>query len=59
MMTKREHRVIQAFINCVAHGEFSADYAVTLIEDQQRYGWLTETAKEAFYAQLSEEVEQV
>ncbi len=51
-MSKREQRVIQAFLNCVRRGEYSEDYAITLIEDNQRYGWLSETAKEAFYEAL-------
>lgn len=54
-MTRRETRVINAFINCVRRGEFSADYAITLIEDSARYGWLSETAKEAFYEALDEQ----
>lgn len=48
-MTKREQRVINAFCNCVAAGEFTESYAITLIEDNQRYGWLTDGAKEVFY----------
>ena len=48
-MTKREARVITAFENCVTSGEFTEDYAITLIEDNQRYGWLSEEAKETFY----------
>lgn len=59
-MTKREKRVISAFINCVKHGEYTLDYAITLIEDSARYGWLTEAAKDAFYSAFeeSEEIEQ-
>ena len=53
-MTKREERVIRAFENCVSDGQFTADYAITLIEDNQRYGWLSEGAKEAFYTWLDE-----
>lgn len=53
-MTKRETRVINAFKNCVQSGEFTEDYAITLIEDSQRYGWLSEEAKEAFYDFLDE-----
>lgn len=53
-MTKRETRVINAFINCVKHGEYTVDYAITLIEDNQRYGWLSEDAKEVFYNFLDE-----
>lgn len=56
MLNRREKRVIQAFINCVRSGEYSLDYAIILIEDTARYGWLSETAKEAFYdAVLPEE----
>jgi len=48
-MTKREQRVINAFINCVMTGEYTLDYAILLLEDNQRYGWLSEEAKEVFY----------
>lgn len=53
-MSKREKRVINAFLNCIAHGEYSVDYAITLIEDNQRYGWLSDTAKGYFYEKLDE-----
>lgn len=58
-MTKREKRVINAFINCVTHGEYTFDYACLLIEDTQRYGWLSDAAKEVFYAAFEEEEEPV
>ena len=48
-MTRREKRVITAFINCVRSGEYTLDYAIILIEDTSKYGWLSEAAKEAFY----------
>ena len=48
-MSKREMRVINAFINCVRMGEYTLDYAVVLIEDNMRYGWLSDEAKEVFY----------
>jgi len=51
-MTKREIRVINAFLNCIRHGEYTEDYAITLIEDNQRYGWLSEAAKDYFYEEL-------
>ena len=54
-MTKREQRVINAFINCVRNGEYSFDYACLLIEDTQRYGWLSEAAKEVFYAAFEQD----
>lgn len=53
-MSKRELRVINAFVNCVKKGEFSFDYAVTLIEDTDKYGYLTDEAKEKFYAEFEE-----
>ena len=58
-MTKREKRVITAFINCVKHGEYTFDYACLLIEDTQRYGWLSDAAKEVFYAAFEPEDEEV
>lgn len=56
-MTRREQRVITAFLNCIAHGEYSVDYAITLIEDNARYGWLSDTAKDYFYEQIEPEEE--
>ena len=53
-MSKREQRVISAFITCVKSGEFTIDYAIILIEDTQRYGWLSEAAKNAFYEAVEE-----
>lgn len=53
-MSKREKRVINAFVNCVRHGEYTLDYAITLIEDSARYGWLSEAAKDAFYSEFEE-----
>lgn len=51
-MTKREQRVITAFLNCIKHGEYTVDYAITLIEDNARYGWMSDAAKDYFYEQL-------
>lgn len=51
-MTKREKRVINAFVNCVKSGQYTFDYAVTLIENDEKYGYLTDEAKEAFYAEF-------
>ena len=47
--SKRAQRVITAFINCVKMGEYTFEYACLLIEDNQRYGYLTESDKEFFY----------
>ena len=51
-MTKREARVINAFLNCVKNGEFTEDYAIVLIEDTQKYGWISNEAKDYFYEEL-------
>lgn len=51
-MTKREQRVINAFLVCIAHGEYTVEYATTLIEDNARYGWLSEAAKNYFYDEI-------
>lgn len=54
-MSKREQRVISAFVNCVKSGQYSFDYAVTLIENNEKYGYLSEAAKESFYAEFENE----
>ena len=48
----RSKRVINAFINCVKSGQYSLDYAIVLIEDNQKYGFLTEDDKAVFYAEF-------
>jgi hypothetical protein len=53
-MTKRETSVVNAFINCVRSGEYSVDYAILLIEDNARYGWLSDAAKEVFYEAIED-----
>lgn len=58
LVSRREKRVIEAFINCVRSGEYSIDYAILLIEDQQRYGWLSNDAKEVFYKAVFPEDEE-
>ena len=62
-MKKREKRVVDAFVNCIKHGEFSVDYADVLIADQSKYGWLSEAALDYYEEQTeqfreSEEVEE-
>lgn len=54
-MSRREIRVIRAFINCVHSGEYTFDYATILIEDETKYGWLSDGAKEVFYAEFEDE----
>jgi hypothetical protein len=56
-MNKREQRVIKAFINCVKSGQFTFEYACLLIEDTQKYGYLSDTSKEIFYAEFETEEE--
>lgn len=58
-LTRRETRVIRAFINCVKSKEYTLDYAILLIEDSTRYGWLSEEAKEQFYQAFEDEEEPV
>lgn len=57
-MSKREKRVINAFINCVQKGEYTYDYACLLIEDNTKYGYLTDEAKEVFYGAFGNDVEE-
>ena len=51
-MNNREKRVIKAFIACVKNREFTFEYACLLIEDTEKYGYLSDTAKETFYAEF-------
>jgi len=51
-LSRREQRVINAFMNCIRHGEYTEDYAITLIEDNARYGWMSADAKDYFYEEL-------
>ena len=57
-MSKRERRVINAFISCVEHGEYTLEYATVLIEDTSKYGWLSEEAKEVFYSHFEPDEEE-
>lgn len=52
-MKKREKRLVDAFVNCIEHGEFTVDYADVLIADQSRYGWLSEAALD-YYEEKTE-----
>jgi hypothetical protein len=51
-LTKRELRVINAFLNCIRTGEYTEYYAILLIEDESRYGWMSDAAKDYFYEEL-------
>jgi len=57
--TQRAQRVINAFIGCVKTGVYSLDYATTLIEDQNKYGYLTDSDKEMFYNTFSQNSNEV
>ena len=48
-MTEREKRVINAFLENVWKGNETKNYITILMEDQQRFEWLSETAKQYFY----------
>ncbi len=54
-MNKRSERIINAFIKCVTEGEFTLSYAITLIEDDSKYGYLSDEDKEIFYDALMKE----
>ena len=54
-MTTREQRVIRAFLDCVYWGKFTAAYVTVLVEDDARYGWMSEAAKEELYSALEEQ----
>lgn len=57
-LKKKEKRVVDAFVNCIKHGEFSIDYADVLIADQSKYGWLSEAALE-YYEEQTEQFREV
>ncbi len=57
-LRKKDKRVVDAFVNCIKHGEFSVDYADVLIADQSKYGWLSEQALE-YYEEQTEQFREV
>ena len=56
-MKTRNERVVKAFINCVKVGKCSYDEAVTAMENEEWYGYLTDEAKEMFYNEFEVEEE--
>lgn len=54
MLPRRMKRLIDAFVNCIKHGEFSIDYADVLISDQSKYGWLNDAALD-YYEEQTEQ----
>ena len=57
-MPKKMKRTVDAFVNCIKHGEFSVDYADVLIADQSKYGWLSEAALD-YYEEQTEQFREV
>lgn len=53
-MTKRMKRTVDAFVNCIRHGEFTIDYADVLISDQSKYGWLSDEALNYYEEQTAQ-----
>ena len=58
-LTIREKRVIRAFLDCVYWGKFSSSYVTVLVEDEARYGWMSEDAKTALYEALERQEEEL
>ena len=50
-MTKRMKRTVDAFVNCIRHGEFTIDYADVLIADHSKYGYLSDAALDYYEEQ--------
>ena len=51
---------MEAFYSVLESGfEWLISYAILLIEDSARYGWLSEEAKEQFYQAFEDEEEPV
>ena len=53
-MSKRELRVVHAFVNCIKHGEMSVDYADLRIYDTASFGYLSNEAYD-LYEELTAE----
>ena len=53
-LSRREERFLNAMKNCVMNGEYTEYYAITLLEDDQKYGWMTDEARDSFYDWLDE-----
>lgn len=54
MLSRRMKRTVDAFVNCIKHGEFTIDYADVLISDQSKYGWLSEAALDYYEEQTAQ-----
>lgn len=56
MITKKEAIVIKAFLNCIHRHEYTVDYVITIIENNEMYGWLSDEAKKYFYEELEKRI---
>ena len=56
-MTERERRVIEAFLKTVRDRNETKEYVIILMEDEQRFGWLSDTAKQYFYDHVDDQDE--
>lgn len=48
-MTDREERVVNAMIEAVRNGDWTLRYVTLALEDDSRYGWMSDEAKQYFY----------
>jgi hypothetical protein len=53
-LKKREKRVVDAFINCIIHGEFDVYYADLRIYDKASYGWMSDAAFDYYEEQTAQ-----
>lgn len=54
-MTEREKRVADAMIQAVKRGDYFPRYITILLEDDSKYGWMSQKTKDYIYDQISEE----
>ena len=48
-MTEREHMVVEAFLRAYRDGDWTYTYIVLALEDDERFGWMSDEAKQAVY----------
>ena len=53
-LKKREKRVVDAFINCIIHGEFDVYYTDLRIYDKASYGWMSDAAFDYYEEQTAQ-----
>ena len=52
-MSIRAQKIINAFICCVREKIFTYEYAIILLEDESKYGFLTDDDKKVFYTETN------